>query len=125
MSGHIANALLLMNNIATLLYAFSALIGSSALAVNAITKFRTAAAKMRAEAKTSATTKSSGFRFDILFFIMGLSGMVMGIGGLVWQLSQPDAAATSHLVVNTAMNLVNVFIGSLLVTSTTIKRYLA
>ena len=115
-----------MTSIVALLYAISSLILAVAAAINAVAKFKTVATKKAIEAQTqSAGFKIGVSRTDLFFFIMGASGMGVGIGMMVWMLNQPDGPATRHQVIDVGLCLVNIVMGNLILVTTTIKKYVA
>jgi hypothetical protein len=115
-----------MNNIATLLYAISALLGSSALVITAITKLWIAAARRKTAMQSQPAAQRMPRRwFDEVCANLGIFVTFFGFGGLVWMLHQPDGPATMHQVANAALCITNVVTGNLLLSTVTIKNYVA
>ena len=96
--------------------------GSVALIINAITKFRIAAAKTKEGTETRTKAKRYGLdKADLFFFVVGVSSMILGMAGLILMLTQKDGPATMREVVVAAMCLVNVMTGNLILVTTTIR----
>jgi hypothetical protein len=115
-----------MNNIVSALYAVSALLGSSALAINAVTKFMAERAKrIAAMHNLQAAQRTPLDLSSLFFFCVAVGCMFMGIGGLICMDLSPDGPATRHEISLAAMCLVNVVVGNLLLSTMTIKKYVA
>ena len=126
--GHIAhsNMTAIVIIIIEFLFTVAILILAVAKLITAITAFRIAARVSSAVAQTQTpATKRGEDKTDLFFFAIGVVGMFVGIGGLVWLLSQADGPATKHEIVGVAMCLVNVVTGNLILTTMTIKKYVA
>ena len=108
-----------MNNIVALLYAVSALVGSSALMLNAVTKFRSAAAKRRVEAQRLKPARKTGAEWfrDVMFFV-GLVCLVSGTAGLLVMMFSLSHPATSREIGFAAMCITNVITGHLVMANT-------
>jgi hypothetical protein len=108
------------------IFVLSMLIGSLAALLNAITKFRIAAATRSAVAQSQPTAQRTwARRSDLFFVVLGMAGMLSSVVYIVWMLSQPDGPVTEHQVLMVAMCIANVITGNLLLSTITIKQYVA
>ncbi len=108
-----------MNNIVALLYAISALVGSSALLLNAVTKFKSAAAKRRTEAQSLRPALETGVEwFTKFMFFVGVVVMVSGTVGLLLLMFSTSHQATSREIGFAAMCITNVITGHLVMANT-------
>jgi len=109
-----------------LIFVLSALVGSLAALLNAITKFRIAAATSAAAAQSQPTAqRMRARRIDLFFVVVGIVVMFSSIGYIAWMFSQPDGPVTKHLLLTVAMCITNIVTGNLLVSTATIKQYVA
>ena len=104
-----------MNNTVALLYAVSAVLGSSALAVNAATRFWTAVAKRKTDTTSQAMATKSSSRLGLVFLVIGIIAMITGFSALGFLLSQSSKPVENHHLVLAAMAIINVVTGNQLV----------